>query len=196
MLTNNLRYDILNPSVRSTDFLCKDAPLVSAVELNRSSDRRRTRGFLLGGYMPRGIYVRTPQMKIGKYKRTEKIKNRLRQIGKPHRFKKGHPCFPPKEQKRGENHPFWKGGKTGPYSRVYRPNHPYATGRGYVRKHRLVMEEKIGRYLTPNEIVHHINGIKTDNRIENLRIILKKNLSGGHHGVISCPYCNKEFGLL
>ena len=40
----------------------------------------------------------------------------------------------------------------------------------YVLAHRLIMEEKIGRKLTPYENVHHINGDKLDNSIENLEI--------------------------
>jgi len=55
------------------------------------------------------------------------------------------------------------------YMLMHRADHPEATKRdGYVRVHRIVMEEMIGRALTKKETVHHINGIKHDNRPANL----------------------------
>ena len=68
----------------------------------------------------------------------------------------------------------WKGGRYidgSGYIRVKAYKHPYRDNDAYVKEHRLVMEAHIGRYLLPNEVVHHINGNPQDNRIENLRLL-------------------------
>ena len=77
-------------------------------------------------------------------------------------------------EREGTKHWNWKGGKKkdgNGYIDIYNPTHPYKNKRGYVCEHRLVMEQHIGRYLKPDEEVHHINGKKDNNRIENLQLV-------------------------
>lgn len=58
------------------------------------------------------------------------------------------------------------------YVYIRNKEHPFRSQRNYVAEHRLVMEKKLGRYLSPNEEPHHINETKTDNRAENLEVTL------------------------
>lgn len=74
----------------------------------------------------------------------------------------------------GQNNHRWKGGvRKHSEGYVYRKAdfHPNADKEGYVLEHRLIMEGLIGRLLTKKEVVHHINGIKNDNRPENLELL-------------------------
>lgn len=73
----------------------------------------------------------------------------------------------------GEKNQFWTGGRVHDkygYVLVYAPNHPYRRKNNKVAEHRLVVEKELGRFLKPREVVDHINGVKDDNRPENLRV--------------------------
>jgi hypothetical protein len=95
-----------------------------------------------------------------------------------------------------EAHPMWKGGRAihgdGYVWVRVEADDPLAQMRsraGYVLEHRLVMARALGRPLTPNETVHHINDDKTDNRLENLQ------LRQGRHGtgvVLVCLACGSH----
>ena len=55
-------------------------------------------------------------------------------------------------------------------------------------EHRLVMEVKLGRPLDEYEVIHHINGIKHDNRPENLEVFADQSVHTRHH-TVSDPLC-------
>lgn len=60
------------------------------------------------------------------------------------------------------------------YVLAYAPLHPHAHADGYIMLHTIIMERSIGRYLKENEVVHHKNRNRQDNRIENLELMDKK----------------------
>lgn len=83
-----------------------------------------------------------------------------------------------------ENHPRWNGGRYQDgdgYFYILKPDHPNANKDGAIFEHRLVMELQIGRLLGPSEVVHHINGDPSDNRIENLHLFATQAEHKLHH---------------
>lgn len=100
----------------------------------------------------------------------------------------------------GANSPIWKNGRTHDkgYILVRAIGHPRARKNGhYVFEHTLVMEAHIGRYLAPNEVVHHKNEIRDDNRIENLELLTRSEHAKHHEPqvrgqIIDCRECGRR----
>jgi len=135
--------------------------------------------------MPKGIYdrakskTRSPQSEKAKIKigiankgkkrtpeQIQRIKDSLpknRKLSKKHRIKIT-------ESLKGKQSRNWKGGSqiSNGYRLIYKPDHPYCNGRGYILEHRLIAEKYLKRYLLSTEIVHHVNENTLDNRVENL----------------------------
>lgn len=86
-----------------------------------------------------------------------------------------------------DKHYKWKGGikiLKGGYIGLMMKDHPFADPQGYYEEHRYVMEQHLGRHLKPEEIVHHINFIKTDNRIENLMLFPSNSAHRQYHSML------------
>lgn len=136
----------------------------------------------------RGHFSFEHKMKISKshigIRHTKEVLKRISQKLKGRKaWNKGKKCF-----WRGNKHWNWKGGKhfnSQGYIIIYKPKHPFCDNNGYIREQRFIMEQKIKRYLNPHEIVHHINRIKTDNRIVNLKLFKNRNAHNKFHKIIN-----------
>lgn len=140
-----------------------------------------------------GVYTRTEEYRmkiskiakskgfgkwmIGKKQSKETIEKRCISIGK------------------GKNHHAWKGGrfKAKGYVFIYKPDYASSNSDGYIFEHRFLMEQKIFRFLTKKEVVHHINGIRDDNRIENLQIMTASEHAIHHKTFLNLKKFKKGF---
>jgi len=87
----------------------------------------------------------------------------------------------------GNKNHCWKGGRTTTsdgYIKIKMIGHCLADKRGYVLEHRLIASKKYNLILKPTDIVHHLNGVRSDNRFENLVITDKK--GNGEKTFIKC----------
>lgn len=109
---------------------------------------------------------------------------------------------------RGLSNKQWKGGRiytTEGYIIIRAPEHPNARKNGYILEHRYLMSQHLHRPLLKGEVIHHLNGNITDNRIENLILIQKGSHSSIHNSleghfkwrgdlpVKMCPNCGGLF---
>lgn len=96
---------------------------------------------------------------------------------------------------KGPNSKLWGGGRKMHrlgYVLVYCPDHPQADRQGFVLEHRLVVENEIGRYLSKDEVIHHKNGNKEDNRIENLEIMSRAEHIDQHRNELLGGFYNAQ----
>lgn len=73
----------------------------------------------------------------------------------------------------GSKNPKWNGGRikqSEGYILIYMPKHPHNINK-YVYEHRYLVEKKVGRYLNSDEIVHHVDGNRSNNDINNLLLL-------------------------
>jgi len=80
------------------------------------------------------------------------------------------------ESQKGSNNSCWKGGRiiSLGYISILNPDHPFCDINGRINEERLIMEFYLGRFLIKDEVVHHKNGNRSDNRIENLQVMTRK----------------------
>lgn len=93
------------------------------------------------------------------------------------------------EKRSGKLHPKWKGGRlidSNGYVDLLIKSWPSARKNGYIREHRYVMEKHIGRCLKSTEHIHHKDGNKKNNSIDNLEILGASEHMKSHRRSFGC----------
>jgi hypothetical protein len=148
-----------------------------------------------------GVFTKIPQDVINRIIEDYKNKKSVRWLSKEYGYayevirkrlimngikirdhKQARQCFP---MPRMEKSCHWKGGKIKSKGYIYirMPDYHRITNNGYVAEHIYVWEKHYNKYVPPNMHIHHLNGNKEDNRIENL-VAIKK----GEHSSLAEPY--------
>ena len=147
--------------------------------------KRNSKGQFVKGQKPIAGFKKGHKIRLG-IKHTPETIEKMKQNC-------GHPCSEEtrkkisktlKGKRMGKNNPRWKGGRYKQNGYIY-----ILVDGKYVLEHRYKVEKLLGRKLESYEHVHHLNGIKDDNRLENLKLVLNTK----HYGKIKCPKCQYDF---
>ncbi len=160
------------------DDIIKKLYMIDGLAMNKIADQLN---ISVGKVYNRIKAMEIPVRKIGDYPPSEKMIAHITALGKS---KKGEKKS--EETKRKLSEAKFKGGighkkkRTDGYTAIYFPEHPKATKEGYIMEHDLVMECFIGRHLNENEVVHHKNHKRSDNRLSNLQLMTIKEHAALH----------------
>ena len=172
--------DLTNGSEQRVEVKCDICGRVTSTTFSNYFHSQEKRGW------PKTTFCRSCVCKISAAKR----------IGKP-AHNKGKKLD---ESQKGSNHPMWKGGRyigSDGYVMVYIGGEKQKIGwSSYRKEHMLVAEEMLGRPLEKEEVVHHVDGQKTNNKPENLWVTTSVEHRQAHASLQEIGYQLYRQGLI